>query len=83
MKFNLLSGPRSVWCVSMKENFVVKNKATKKMAMATTFAPMVLNAAISPSDTRCPSNPPGGIAPRTSGICQSVSRAGTISTSIE
>ena len=53
------------------------------MARATTFAPTVLNPASNPVETRWPSSPPGGIAPRTSGICQSVSIAGSISTSSE
>ena len=53
------------------------------MARATTFAPTVLNPASNPVETRWPSRPPGGIAPRTSGTCQSVSIAGSISTSRE
>src|SRR6202030_3832214 len=43
--------------------------------------PTELNVLCSAPETSVPSNPPGGIEPRTSGICQSASKAGSDNTS--
>ena len=55
----------------------MRNSAVKKMATATTCAPTELKLARSPSASKAPSTPPGGIAPRTSGKFHSASSDGT------
>src|ERR1700682_3035862 len=53
------------------------NSDVKKSATATSRAPQKLKPASRPLEMSDPANPPGGIAPRTSGKWQSASREGS------
>ena len=61
-------------CVPANEKLVVRTKDVKKSATATSSAPQKLKPASKPPEMSAPANPPGGIAPRTSGKWQSASR---------
>jgi hypothetical protein len=58
-----------------REKLVLRNNAVRRAAIDTRFAPNGLKAARKPCARTLPSNPPGGSAPRTSGMCTRVSSA--------
>src|SRR5580693_6382033 len=64
-------------CVPAKENRVVMNREVKNSATATTVAPQKLNPVRRLFERSDPSIPPGGIAPRSWGKCQSERREGS------
>src|ERR1700686_1297420 len=80
----LPSGPLELLaqaCAPENEKRVVINSAVIKTARATRLAPHKLNPVSSPLETRLPSKPPGGTAPRISGKCHSDKSEGSASKS--